>query len=36
MNYRTILNILNAKEAPKIPNIREITRFGKPAKFVVF
>ena len=26
MNYRTILNILNANETQKIPDIREMTR----------
>ena len=27
MNYRTILNILNASENPEIPDTREMTRF---------
>ena len=32
MNYRTILNILNANENPEIPDTREMTRFWKHAK----
>ena len=27
MNYRTILNILNANENPEIPDTQEMTRF---------